>query len=169
MNRDDMQLLFDYNYWANRRLLVTAAQAAPEQLTQSLPLPWETILGTFAHILGAEWVWRQRCQEGISPARMLDRDQFSTLEVLEQRWSQEEAAMRAFLAGLDEAQLHSAIHYKNTRGTAFSRTLWQLLAHVVNHGTQHRAEIAVFLTEFGHSPGDMDLNLYLAEHAARNG
>lgn len=166
MNRDDIQLLFDYNYWATRRLLATAAQATPEQLTQSLPLPWETILGTFAHTLGAEWVWRQRCQEGISPVRLLDREQFSTLEVLEQRWAQEEAAMRGFLADLSEEQLHGPIHYSNTRGEPFTRTLWQLLAHVVNHGTQHRAEIALFLTEFGHSPGDLDLSLFLSEHAA---
>lgn len=165
MTRDDIQLLFDYNYWANRRLLATAAQAAPEQLTQTLPLPWGTILGTFGHILGAEWAWRQRCHEGISPAALLDLDQFSTLDVLVQRWNQEEAAMRAYLATLDEAALHGPIHYKNTRGQAFTRTLWHLLAHVVNHGTQHRAEIAVFLTQFGHSPGDMDLSLFLTERA----
>lgn len=166
MNRDDIQLLFDYNYWASHRLLATAAQASPAQLTQPLPMPWETILGTFGHMLSAEWVWRQRCQEGVSPAALLDPKQFTTLEVLQQRWAQEEAAMRGFIAQLDETQLHAPVHYKNTRGVAFTRTLWQLLAHVVNHGTQHRSEIALFLTEFGHSPGDLDLSLFLSEQAA---
>ena len=39
--------------------------------------------------------------------------------------------------------------------------LWQQMLHQVNHGTQHRSEVAVILTEYGHSPGWMDFIVYL--------
>jgi uncharacterized damage-inducible protein DinB len=37
------------------------------------------------------------------------------------------------------------------------------MAHLVNHGTQHRTEAAALLTDFGHSPGDIDLIYFLDE------
>jgi uncharacterized damage-inducible protein DinB len=44
--------------------------------------------------------------------------------------------------------------------------VWQMLVHVVNHGTQHRAEAAALLTAEGRSPGEFDLVNYAEGWAA---
>ncbi len=71
--------------------------------------------------------------------------------------------MRGFLARLKDEDLLRVVSYKNTKGRPLAYPLWQLMAHVVNHGTQHRAEAAAMLTELGHSPGDVDLVYFLPE------
>jgi uncharacterized damage-inducible protein DinB len=43
--------------------------------------------------------------------------------------------------------------------------LWHCLVHVVNHGTQHRSEAALLLTNDGQSPGDLDFTLFLNSRA----
>ena len=43
--------------------------------------------------------------------------------------------------------------------------VWQLMVHVVNHGTQHRSEAAALLTAEGRSPGELDLLDYAEERA----
>ena len=71
--------------------------------------------------------------------------------------------MRAFLAGLTDDDLQRIVHYRTTKGVQGENPLWQLLLHVVNHGTQHRAEAAIMLTQHGCSPGDVDLIVFLRE------
>ncbi len=71
--------------------------------------------------------------------------------------------MAAFLDTLGDADLDRPLTYRSSDGETLTRTFWYLLVHVVNHGTQHRAEAALLLTELGHSPGDIDLTLFVRE------
>jgi uncharacterized damage-inducible protein DinB len=116
--------------------------------------------GTLVHALFAEWIWRQRW-EGTSPTVRFDPQDFPTVASLRARWSQEEKQLMDFVEAVTDERLNSPLHYTNTSGQPFTRTLWQLMAHVVNHGTQHRSEAAAILTDLGHSPGDLDLISFL--------
>ena len=57
----DLVRLFDYSYWANRRLLGTIAQLAPDQFTQEIGGSYGSIRNTLVHIMSAEWGWLDRC------------------------------------------------------------------------------------------------------------
>lgn len=148
--------LFDYNYWANHRVLEAAEKITSEQFTAPAKLSHGSVRGALAHILAAEIVWRLRCQEGISPSVLPGEADFPTLESLRLRWAEEERAIRAYLTGLTDEMLNSPVRYTTTKGVPQATILWQVLAHVVNHGTQFRAEAGVTLSQFGHSPGDLD-------------
>ncbi|MBW7882660.1 MAG: DinB family protein [Caldilineaceae bacterium] len=162
MQTAELTTLYDYNYWATRRILATASKLSQEQFLAETDLSWGSVREVMTHILGAEWIWRNRCQ-GHSPSALLDSAEFPTLDTLVERWHEEEAAMRAYVSSLTEADLAGNLTYHNTQGVAYSGRLWHILVHVVNHGTQHRAELAHVLTAYGYSPGDIDLIVYVRE------
>lgn len=160
--REFIHCLFDYHYWANARLLSTAANLTPEQLTLKVLPHHNSVRGTFVHTLSAEWIWLERWH-GTSPASGLREEDFPTLDAIRARWQIEQARLRVFLDAQRDEDLLRVVSYTNLKGQVFAFPLWQLMAHVVNHGTQHRSEIAAMLTELGHSPGDMDLVRFYPE------
>jgi uncharacterized damage-inducible protein DinB len=162
LNKQDISLLYKYNQWANARILNTAANVTPEQYLAPGTFPHGSLRGTLVHALSAEWIWRTRW-EGSSPTSLLKQDDFPTFDSLRTRWSEEEKRLMYFVESVAEERLNSTFDYRNTSGKAFTKILWQVMAHVVNHGTQHRSEAAAILTDLGHSPGDLDLISFLIE------
>ena len=155
--------LYDYNYWANRRILEKAKLVSEAQLKKATDFSFDSLHGTLVHTMSAEWLWRTRMQEGVSPPAMHNPADFPTLASLETAWRGEEMQMRAFLGSLTDADLRRTITYRNTRREACSNELWESLAHVVFHGMQHRSECAAMLTSFGQSPGWIDLIVFVRE------
>lgn len=157
MRKEEIALLFRYNEWANRQVLDAAGKLPADEISATAPVSHGSLLGTLAHVLAAEWMWRTRCQEGVSPPALPSGADFPTLAALRGRWEEEMAATRNYVAQLDENRLQDPVRYTNTKGALFETPLWQILLHIVNHGTQYRSEAAVLLTEYRASPGDLDL------------
>lgn len=160
MNTQTIQMMLDYNYWANARILRMAEQLTEADYFADTGHSYGSLHRTLVHVLWAENVWRRRLQgQGFDGEYAVE--DLPTLAVIKARWAVEEEKMRAYLANLTDADLFKVFRYKNSKNLEFERVVWQCLYHLVNHGTQHRSEAADMLTRFGKSPGDIDFNLYL--------
>ena len=162
MNKQDIIILYQYNHWAAEKILNAAAKITQAQYLTPASFPHGGLRGTLVHALFAAWIWRERW-EGTSPTERFKPEDFPTFESLRTRWLDEEKALMSFIESLSDEKLQATFHYKNTQGQPFERILWQAMAHVVNHGTQHLTEAAAILTDLGHSPGDIDMILFLIE------
>jgi uncharacterized damage-inducible protein DinB len=149
--------LYNYNYWANALILDTVAQVTAEQFVTPLLPNHGSLRAILVHTLSAEWIWRKRCQEQLFPAALFNEADFPTVAAIRRRWGEEEEKMWGFLDSLDEAALAGLVAYQTTDGSRRHNILGEILTHLVLHGMQHRAELALILTEYGHSPGDLDL------------
>ena len=152
--------LYDYNYWANAKILEAAEHVSEAQFIEETKDGHGSLRATLVHLLSAEWIWRSRWQ-GTSPVENLREEDLPTLEALRKRWREEERQMRGFLAELGEEEVQRVVRYTNTRGQTYAAPLWQMMGHLVNHGTQHRSEAAMILSRLGYSPGDLDMLIFL--------
>jgi uncharacterized damage-inducible protein DinB len=157
---ETIRSLYDYNTWANQRILETAAQLTPKELIAKRGASYESVRDTLVHTMSAQWIWLARWKGG-SPTAYLDPKQFPDLDSIRRRWDELERETRAFVDALTEGELDRVVSYQNTRGETYAYPLWQMMVHQVNHATQHRSEAAALLTEFGHSPGDLDYLVYI--------
>jgi uncharacterized damage-inducible protein DinB len=162
MNKKDIQLLYSYNQWANARILNAAANLTTEQFIGSAAFPHGGLRSTLTHTLFAEWLWRTRW-EGSSPSTAMKAEDFPSFESLRTRWQEEDEKLIRFVSSCSDGQLNEIVHYKSMKGEEFKNVLWEMMVHVVNHGTQHRSEAAAMLTDLGHSPGDLDMIVFLRE------
>ena len=161
MNTQDITVLFGYNEWASR-LILDAAERVPAQQYAQAQLGYCRLHDTLVHLVAAERRWRERWQD-LPNAPMLAPAVVPSLAALRHELATDQRLMRAYLAGLSDADLAREFDYQRLDGTPITNTLWHTLAHLVNHGTQHRAELALLLTELGCSPGNLDLVIYVRE------
>lgn len=162
MRIDEIRLLYDYNYWANGRLLAAAARLNPARFTEEIVAGQPSLRATLLHALDAEFGWRLLLQHG-RPSPILDDNEFPTVAVLAARWQEEEREMRGYLAALNDDEVVGVKRFTSESGEPRERLLWHCLLHVVNHGTQHRSEAALLLTAVGCSPGEVDFAVFLGE------
>ncbi len=152
--------MYDYNFWANRLLLEKSALVTPEQFVAPTTHSWGSLRGTLVHTMDTEWSWRIFLETGVFTDELKPED-FPTVESVRVRWETEEADWQTYLGRLTDADLTTIKRWTRPDGVVREWVLWHLLFHVVNHGMQHRSEIAHMLTQYDQSPGDIDFTLFL--------
>jgi uncharacterized damage-inducible protein DinB len=161
---ETIRTLYRYNTWATARVLDTAERLGPGPFVTPHDAACPSVRDTLVHAMSAQWIWLERWQ-GRSPASAIDARGFPDLASIRARWADIEGDTQRFVGEISEARLASVVEYRNTKGERWAHALWQQMIHQVNHATQHRSEVAVMLTRWGHSPGDLDFLIFVEKEA----
>jgi uncharacterized damage-inducible protein DinB len=152
MDTESLLALVRFHAWANERILMAAEGLSDEEFRRPAPLDRGNVFQTLRHLMDVDWSWREFCT-GNDVAKTCVWDHGFVLDDLAGIRAfclEEDARLRRYVEGLDRAALAEAL------GTR-SHPRWLIITHMVNHGTQHRSELARYLTDCGHSPGELDL------------
>lgn len=154
--------LFEYSYWANRKLFDVIARLTPEQFTQTVAGSYGSVRNTMVHILSAEAGWLDRCGGPKRGPRLRPED-FPTVGSVFDAWTSVETNMRQFLAALKDEDLGRQIDFSLDPSREFSMPMGKLMLHTAIHGVHHRGQVALLLRSLGYTPGNFDIFNYYDE------
>jgi uncharacterized damage-inducible protein DinB len=138
---DQSRKLIAFNQWANSRILAAAEKLTPEQ--------YNSLADQFAHLLGAQRFWHSRWTGGEYGSHVI----MTTAAEATTAYANSHDDMSAFADSLtDESLDRESDWFGNGNQLSVADTIVQ----IVGHSIQHRAEIAIKLTEHDASPGDLD-------------
>ena len=164
MNIDEIRTLYDYNTWANLRVIAIARLLNRHEFTQDLGTSYRSVQGTLVHILHGEWLWLQRWQ-GESPKQIFASEDFADVTALEARWQIVEREQQNFIGRLTNERLKERLAYENFQGQRWEYSLAHMMQHTANHSSYHRGQVVVLLRQLGKTPVATDFLVFLDETA----
>ncbi len=173
MTKHDIQLLYEYDRWANNRILQAASKLTAEQFTRDLGGSVSSVRDTLVHIVGGEWGWLTYWREP-SPSSALLRDfwdrhdalfkpdAFPDVATLQLKWAEIEKEQAGFVENVTNESLEKMLPFQT-----IEVSLAQLMQHMANHSTYHRGQIALMMRQLGAEPVATDLHVFLVEGRAK--
>ena len=159
--QDDVAALFEYDRWANTKVLDVCRKLTAEQYVAE-PVPgWSSVRSTLYHIaLATEWNLRTLAGD-LDDSIPTEAD----LATVDDAAGFLERAYRRF----EELRPRLTPEWLNTlltlRRRDYTATLppWALLRHIVNHSTYHRGQVASKLKRFGIEQPNTDFFFWVIE------
>jgi len=145
--------LCDHMAWADARASASIAEmpASPAR---------DRAVSLYAHIVAIEYAWVARFEQ-----RTPDHTQWPdwSLETASEIAVASAAALHSIATTAGSEGLSATIAYRNRAGVEGRNSLWEILMHIVLHGTYHRGQIALLGRDGGSVPASTDFSTFLRE------
>ena len=162
MNADAFRYLYDYHLTENHKIWDEyVAPLLHEQFKQSVDYSHGSVRDQIVHLMNVDEIWFSELQ-GIVPSEPFPLSDSDDRNSIRTHWDGVEQSMRRYLAELQDDMLFG----KPIKEPDEDRELivWQVLLHVVNHGTDHRAQLLRALNDLGVKTEPQDFIFYVYDH-----
>ncbi|MCY4145205.1 MAG: hypothetical protein OXE95_09145 [Chloroflexi bacterium] len=161
MNASAIKTLFDYHYAMYDRVWDIAQELSPQQFVAENDYSLRSLRNQLLHVIEVDNRWLARLQCLPLPDFLHESD-FLDQAALRSTWVSIRADVLAYTGALTDTDMEEVVELDfSHRGGRHHSRRWQILLHVVNHGTDHRAQILALLHELGAPTFEQDLILHL--------
>ena len=162
MNVDAFRQYYDYHFGMNRYIWNTFIMPLPQaQYIQKLDYSVGSVRNQLVHMANVDETWFRQLR-GLDFIDWRDPNAYDDRDKLRTEWDQVEQMMRDYLANLRDDMLFTKPFPDHEEDKDL--ILWQVLLHVVNHGTDHRAQLLRMLNDLGVKTSPQDYIFYAYDH-----
>jgi uncharacterized damage-inducible protein DinB len=167
--KDDIQLLYEYDRWANNGVLQAVSTLSAAEFTRDLGGSFRSVRDTLVHIVRCEEGWLT-CWKEPSPSSTFVTDfwkrhhalfnpkAFPDLAALQLKWAEVEREQVEFVNRVTNESLGRMLPIRTTQiGLA------HLMQHSANHSTYHRGQVALMMRQLTAEPLATDFAIFLME------
>lgn len=160
MNANAFRHFYDYHFTENRTIWDNCVTPlSHEQFTQDVDYSHGSVRDQIVHLMSIDDTWFSGLR-GVEIPEPLDPADFDDRKIIRAHWDNVERNMRDYLAELRDDMLFD----KPLAGEDKDLILWQVLLHVVNHGTDHRAQLLRLLNDLGVKTTSQDYIFFVYEN-----
>jgi uncharacterized damage-inducible protein DinB len=161
MNANAFRHFYNYHFAENRKVWDHVASLFFKQFTRPVDYSRGSVRDQIVHLIDAEDVWFSELR-GVDPSEPLPSSDVDDRDVIRAHWDKVEHDIRAYLANLENDMLLS----KPIKEPEEDKDLivWQVLLHVANHATDHRAQLLRVLHDLGVETKSQDYIFYVYEN-----
>ncbi len=161
MNADAFRHFYNYHFAENRKIWDTyITSLSPEQFTRPVDYSFGSVRNQIVHLMSDDDQWFSGLR-GIEIPDPLDPADFNDRQAIRAYWDAVEKHIRGYLAELRDELLFDKPF---PEGEDKDLILWQVLLHVVNHGTDHRAQLLRLLYDLGVKTVSQDYIFYVYDN-----
>lgn len=137
-----------YNIWANQQIFDCIGKLSELQVNQEMVSSFSSLQKTVIHMWNAEAIWWQRLK--LEEKIVVPGDDFSgNFTELTALVNKQSILWRDWVDGATEAQMRHVFFYRNSKREEFKQPVYELLLHLMNHGTYHRGQLVTMLRQLG--------------------
>ena len=169
MTPEALAILYAYTYWAFDLVWACIVQLTDDQFTEHIDYSVGSIRHHVVHVMSSTRRWMARIRgAGADLPPHLRFEDYATPSATKAQWDALRGDVLRYTGSLSQHQLDETVRWEIPgRGWRQDNHRWELLLHVANHATDHRAQILAVLHEhFGVTTPEQDMILYLLERGA---
>jgi|SRR5579862_3628182 len=148
----------EFMKWADELMLSALLNVPVDQVSIDRGSSFKSMLDTLNHAYLAELLWFKRIQG--ENVRLADLPSPADSAELAKAWPETHRMWLDWANSFGPDQWPGPFAFRSSAGGEMVLAYWQIVMHVVNHGSYHRGQFATMLRQAGIKPPSTDLFIY---------